>query len=120
KFLDRLGIALRGHTDPVLLSSHIDACGMWMEKGHIFECARVLLAFFSHTCLQSGEEWGAEGKTGLRLCKDTRGGGRRRDCFILREPRRGVGGTLTTAFSRRLPASARDAPSAVKAECKTC
>src|SRR6478672_5393442 len=99
KFLDRLGIAIRGHTDPVLLCPHIDACGMGMENGHIFECARVLLAFFSHRCLQSGEEWGEEGKTGFLLCKDTRGGGRRRDCFILREPRRSVGGTLTTSLS---------------------
>src|SRR5215470_9843287 len=95
QFLDRLGIAIRGHTDPVLLSPYIDTGGMWMEHGHIFECTRVLLALFSHTCLRSGGEWGEVGKTGLLLCKDTRGGGRRRDCFLLREPRRSVGGTLT-------------------------
>jgi hypothetical protein len=101
KCLARLGIALRGHTDPVLLSPYIDTCGMWMEKGHMFECTRVLLAFFSHTGLRAGEAWGEEGKTGLLLCKDTRGGGRRRDCFILREPRRSVGGTLTRVCSRQ-------------------
>jgi hypothetical protein len=106
KVRDRLGIAIRGHTDPVLLSPHIDTCGMWMEHGHSFECTCVLLAFFSHTCLRSGEEWGEEGKTGLLRCKDTRGGGRRRDCFILREPRRSVGGTLTTQWSGRPTAQA--------------
>src|SRR6266446_6651615 len=76
KFLDRLGIAIRGHTDPVLLSPHIDAGGMWVENGHIVGRGCVLLAFFSHTFfghtfLQSGSERGEQGKTGLLLSKDT-------------------------------------------------
>jgi hypothetical protein len=104
--LARLGIAIRGHTAPGLLSPHIDPCGRWMEKGHMVECTRVLRALCSPTCLRSGEAWGEEGTPGLLRCKDTRGGGRRRDCFILREPRRSVGGTLTTACSRRLTAYA--------------
>src|SRR5512145_426576 len=99
KFLDRLGIAIRGHTDPVLFSPHIDAGGMGVDKGHILECGRVLLAFFSHMCLQSGEELGEEGKTGLLLRKDTRAGGGWRDCFILIKPMRSVGGTLTSNVS---------------------
>ena len=58
KFLDRLGIAICGHTDPVFLSSHIDACGMRVDDGHIFGRGFVLLTFFGHMFLQSGEEWG--------------------------------------------------------------
>src|SRR4029453_13413994 len=107
KFLDRLGIAVRGHTDPVFLSPHINAGGMRVDEGHILEGGRVLLAFFSHTFLQSGGEREEQGKTGLLLRKDTRGGGERRDCFILIEPARSVRGTLTTACSRLPTALAR-------------
>jgi hypothetical protein len=60
----------------------------------MLECGRVLLAFFSQTFLPSGGEREEQGETGLRLCKDTRGGGERRDCCILIEPARSVGGTL--------------------------
>ena len=45
-FLDRLGIAIRGHTDPVLLSSHINAGGMRVDEGHMLEGGCGLLAFF--------------------------------------------------------------------------
>src|ERR1700740_300945 len=107
KFLDRLGIAIRGHTDPVFLSPHINAGGMRVDEGHILEGGRGLLAFFSHTFLQSRREREEQGKTGLLLRKDTRGGGERRYCFILIEPARSVGGTLTTACRRRQTASAR-------------
>src|SRR5213080_3408740 len=96
QFLDRLGIAVRGHTDPVCLSPHINAGGMRVDEGHMLEGGRVLLAFFRHTFLQSGGEREEQGKTGLLLRKDTRGGGERRDCFILIEPARSVGGTLTS------------------------
>jgi hypothetical protein len=90
--LDRWGIAVRGHTDPVCLSPHLKAGSLRVEAGHRLEGGRVLLAFFRPTCLPSGEE---QGKTGLLLRKNTRGGGERRDCFILIEPARSVGGTLT-------------------------
>jgi hypothetical protein len=94
--LDRLGIAIRGHTDPVFLSPHSNAGGMWVDEGHSLEWGCGLLAFFRHTFLQSGGEREAQGKTGLLLRKDTRGGGERRYCFILIEPAQSVGGTLTT------------------------
>src|SRR4029434_5452696 len=106
KFLDRLGIAVRGHTDPVFLSPHINAGGMRVDEGHILEGGGVLLAFFSHTFLQSGGEREEPGKTGLLLRKDTRGGGERRDCFILIEPARSVIGRQTPGCSGRLPAYA--------------
>jgi hypothetical protein len=93
--LDRLGIALRGHTEPLFLSPPINAGGMRVDEGHIREGGCVLLAFFSHTFLQSGGEREEQGKTGLLLRKDTRGGGERRYGFILIEPVRSVGGTLT-------------------------
>ena len=75
QFLDRLGIAIGGHTDPVFLSPHIDAGGMRMEDGHVLGSGRVLLAFFRHTFLQFGEERGEQGKTGILLRKDTMGEG---------------------------------------------
>src|SRR5262250_1498414 len=34
KFLDRLAITVRRYTAPMLLSAHIDACGMGMHKRH--------------------------------------------------------------------------------------
>ena len=71
KFLDRLGIAIRGHTDPVFLSPHINAGGMRMEDGHVLRCGLVLLALFGHTCRQSGEERGEQEQTGLLRSKDT-------------------------------------------------
>src|SRR6266545_4515769 len=75
KFLDRLGIAVGGHTHPMLFSPHIDAGGMRMEDGQVLRRGLVLLAFFGHTFLQSGEEWGEQGKTELLLRKDTIVGG---------------------------------------------
>ena len=75
--LDRLGIAVRGHTDPMLLSAHIDAGGMRMDDGHVLGRGRVLLTFFRHTFLQSGEERREQGKTGILLSKDTIGEGTR-------------------------------------------
>ena len=100
-FLDRLGITIRGHTDPVCLSSHINAGGMRVDEGHMLKGGCGLLGFLSHTFLQSGGEREEQGKTRLLLRKDTRGGGERRDCFILMEPARSVGGTLTQHWSRR-------------------
>jgi hypothetical protein len=71
KFLHRLGIAICGDTDPMLLSTHIDTCGIRMDNGHVLGSGLVLLAFFGHTFLQSGAEWGEQGKTGILLSKDT-------------------------------------------------
>jgi hypothetical protein len=75
KFLDRLGIAIGGDADPMLLSSHVDASGMRMDDGHILGRGVVLLAFFGHTFLQSGVGSGEHGQTGCLLSKDTIGGG---------------------------------------------
>jgi hypothetical protein len=58
KFLDRLAITVCRHTDPMLLSAHIDACGMGMNKGHVLGSGFGLLAFVGHRCLQSGDKWG--------------------------------------------------------------
>jgi hypothetical protein len=108
KFLDRLDIPIRRYTHPMLLSPHIDAGGMRVEEGHIVGRRGVLLAFLGHTFLQSSEERAEHGKTGLLLRKDTLGGGALRVgyCFILIEPRRSVGGTLTSGCKRRPEASA--------------
>jgi hypothetical protein len=64
KWLDRLGIAICGDTPPMLFSPHIAACGMRMEDGHILGRRCVLLAFFGHTFLQSGEEGESKGRQG--------------------------------------------------------
>jgi hypothetical protein len=69
---------------------------MRMDDGPVLRGGCVLLAFCGHTFLQSGEERGEQGKTGLRLSKETIVGGERRDCFILRESMRSVEGTLTS------------------------
>lgn len=74
KFLDGLGIAIGGHTDPVLFSPDIDAGGMRVDDGHSLDSGRVRLALFRHTFLQSGAERGEPEKRGLLLRKDTRGG----------------------------------------------
>ena len=71
QFLERLGIAVRRHTDPVLFSPHIDAGGMRMHEGHRLGHGLVLLAFFGHTFLQSGAERGEEGETERLLSKET-------------------------------------------------
>ena len=42
--------------------------------GIVFGRGLVLLPFFSHTFLQSGEAWGEQGKTGLLLARIQRGG----------------------------------------------
>ena len=73
-FLDRLGIAICGHTDPMLLSTHIDAGGMRMDERHILGKGRGFLAFFGHTFLQSGAEREEQGQTGSLGHKDTMGG----------------------------------------------
>jgi hypothetical protein len=52
--LERLGIAVWGDADPMLLRSHIDASGMRMDEGHVLGRGRVLLAFFGQRFLQSG------------------------------------------------------------------
>ena len=78
QLLDRLRIAVCGDTDPMFLRTYIDACGMRMEDGHMFRSECVRLAFFRPMFLQSGEERGEHGKTGLLLGKDTIGGGTRR------------------------------------------
>ena len=78
QFLDRLGIAIGGDADPMLLSPHIDAGGMRMDHGHHLGRGRILLAFFRHTFLQSGAERGEHEKTGRLLSKDTIVGGARR------------------------------------------
>jgi hypothetical protein len=54
KFLDWLAIAVRRHTDPMLFSAHIDACGMGMHKGHALGSRLGLRTFVSHMRLQSG------------------------------------------------------------------
>ena len=72
KVLERLGIATCGHTDPMLLSAHIDASGMRVQDGQVRGKGRVLRAFFRHTCLQSGAE---RGEPGILLRQDTLGGG---------------------------------------------
>ncbi len=58
QLLDRLDIAVSGHTAPLLLSTSIDASGMRVDQGHIFGRGRVLLTFFGQTCLQSDAERG--------------------------------------------------------------
>ena len=62
-------------------------------------CGRrlVLRALLGQTFLPSRAERAEHGKTGLLRHKDTLGGGALRVgyCFILIEPRRSVGGTLT-------------------------
>jgi hypothetical protein len=45
KFLDRLGITVCRHTDPMLLRSSINACGMGMYEGHVLGRGLGLLAF---------------------------------------------------------------------------
>jgi hypothetical protein len=76
-FLHRLGIAVGGHTDPMLLGSHLDAGGMRVEHGHVLGRGGVLLVFFGHMFLQAGSAWGEHGKTGILLRKDTIGEGAR-------------------------------------------
>jgi len=97
--LDGLGIAIGGHTDPRLLSPDLDAGGMWVDDGHSLGSGRVLLACFRHTFLQSGAERGEPGKRDFFYARIHVEGARYegRDCFILIEPARSVGGTLTLA-----------------------
>jgi len=52
KFLDRLGIAVGGHTHPMFFSPDINAGSLRMDDGHILRRGVVLLAFFGHTFLQ--------------------------------------------------------------------
>jgi hypothetical protein len=40
----------------MLFGPHIDAGGMGMDDGHMFESGLVLLAFFGHMFLQSEAE----------------------------------------------------------------
>lgn len=75
--LDRLGIAIGGYTDPMLFSPHIDAGGMRMKDGQVVGSGLVLLAFCGQRFLQSGEERGEQGKTGILPSKDTMGEGAR-------------------------------------------
>jgi hypothetical protein len=56
KFLHRLCVPIRWHTHPMLFGPHIDAGGMGMDDGHMFESGLVLLAFFGHMFLQSEAE----------------------------------------------------------------
>jgi hypothetical protein len=76
-FLHRLGIAVGGHTAPMLLRSPINAGGMRVENGHVLGSGWVLLAFLGHPFLQTGSGWGEQGKTGLLLGKNTMGEGAR-------------------------------------------
>ena len=73
-FLDGLGIAIGGDTDPMLFRPHIDASGRRRDDEHILGNGRGLLAFFGHLFLQSGAERGAQGETGILLHKDSIGG----------------------------------------------
>ena len=75
--LDRLGIAIGGDTAPMLCSPHIDAGGRRRKEGQVVGSGRVLLAFCGQRFLQSGEEWGEQGKTGSLPSKDTMGEGAR-------------------------------------------
>jgi hypothetical protein len=50
---------------------------MRMKDGQVVGSGRVLLAFFGHRFLQSGEERGEQGKTGILPSKDTMGEGAR-------------------------------------------
>jgi hypothetical protein len=75
--LDRLGIASGGDTDPMLCSPHLDAGGMRRKEGQVVGSGRVLLAFCGQRVLQSGEERGEQGKTGILPSKDTMGEGAR-------------------------------------------
>jgi hypothetical protein len=74
QFLDGLGIAIGGDTDPRLFRPHIDASGMRMDDEHMLGHGLGLLAFFGHTFLQSGAERGEPGETGSLLHKDRIGG----------------------------------------------
>jgi hypothetical protein len=74
QFLDGLGLAIGGDTDPRLFRPHIDASGMRMDAEHMLGHGLGLLAFFGHTFLQSGAERGEQGETGILLHKDRIGG----------------------------------------------
>jgi hypothetical protein len=74
QFLDGLGIAIGGDTDPMFFRPHIDASGMRMDDEHILGHGLGLLAFVGHMFLQSGAERGEQGETGLLLHKDRIGG----------------------------------------------
>src|SRR5262249_18612875 len=87
KFLNRLGIAICGHTDPMLLRPHIDAGGMRMDDRHMLGGGWMLLTFFRHMCLQSGVEGESKESVGARISlEEAHCEGR--DCFILLEPMR--------------------------------
>jgi hypothetical protein len=58
KFLDRFALTVCRHTDPMLLSSHLEAGGMGMHEGQVLGSGLGLLAFVGHMCLQSGYRWG--------------------------------------------------------------
>jgi hypothetical protein len=58
QFLDGLGIASGGDTDPMLFRPHLAARGMRMDDEPIVGKGLGLLAFFGHTFLQSGAERG--------------------------------------------------------------
>jgi hypothetical protein len=81
QWLDRRGIAIGGDPPPMLFSPHSDAGGMRMEDGPMLGRGFVLLAFVGPTFLQSEEERGEQGETGLLQSKDTMGEGapQRRD-----------------------------------------
>jgi hypothetical protein len=44
---------------------------MRVEKRHVLGRGGVLRAFFGHTFLRAGSEWGEQGKTGLLLSQGT-------------------------------------------------
>ena len=94
-------ITVGRHTDPMLLRSHIDACGMGLNKGHVLGRGFGLLASGGHRYLQSGRQVGErKGKQGF-FCTRIQSVEARcelRYCFILREPMRSVEETLTQSW----------------------
>jgi len=92
--LDGLGIASGGDTDPRRFRPPSDASGMRRDERHIFGGGWMLLAFFRPMGLQSGVEGESKESFCARiLLEEAHCEGR--DCFILIEPARSVGGTLT-------------------------
>jgi hypothetical protein len=78
---------------------------MRMDDGHMLGRGVVLLGFFGHIFLQSRAERGEQGKTDLRLRKDTLGGGTRRGArlFHLDGTKAERWRTLTNRYSETAP-----------------
>ena len=107
QFLDRLGIAICGDADLMLLSAHIDTGSIRMDNGHVLGSGLVLRAFFGPyvppvRCRAGRAREDREPAEQGYHCR--RGSAGLRSCFMLIEPARSVGGTLTRRWRRRATA----------------